>query len=284
MLNRFPFAVRAPEDAPAGATPTLMGQAAQTPPEGASEAAPPPAEKPENTGLNADGSMKPGERPDWLPAKFWDEEGKLPRTQEMAKSYAEIEKLARAKKEDVLKAAQAEARKGVPETPDAYEIKLDPAVIPAGDNLQFDDKSPMLAFWRGKAHEMGLSQEGFNEGVNAYLREQIAAQPDLAPERAALGENHAERIRIADEWAFANFPLRAYQAISKASTDHGMVLAVEHMMAAYGTAPPPRAAGPVASADPKSVLAEAMSKPGYFQDQEAQARVRRAFEAASGRA
>jgi len=59
---------------------------------------------------------------------------------------------------------EAEEAPSVPETPDAYDIALPEEIkLAGGEAVTFDEKDPMLAEFKAKAHELGLSQEQFTD-------------------------------------------------------------------------------------------------------------------------
>jgi hypothetical protein len=152
------------------------------------------------------------QRPGWLPEKF----GK---PEDLAKSYVELEKLVSKRSQDLdvedykrlaearLAAARpeieeqlkAQLRKGVPEKPDGYQLTLSEEAVKEwnGDRdlgaVLKDD--PAVAWFQTYAHNQGLNQAQFEQGVAGFLGawEQYHSQ-NFAAEKAALGDNAEARM------------------------------------------------------------------------------------------
>lgn len=140
-------------------------------------------------------------RPDWLPETFYDAQGKLVRVQDMAKSYASLHSKLGERVEKVRTEVLAEIRKGAPEKPEGYEWKPDTTKIPQGAEVlapAADD--PLVVAARGVLHRLGGKPEDFGELMDAALASQIAALPDLAAEKAKLGDGADGRIQHVEAW------------------------------------------------------------------------------------
>jgi hypothetical protein len=174
-------------------------------PQGA--AAPPPAAAPEGAGGGASTSPATPARPEYLPEKFWKDGA--PNVEALAKSYTELEKMRGRFKDE----AAAELRAGVPETPDAYELK---AAVPEGvvwiegdipaelepGKVYFkpDLASPEMNALRTWAHEAGVKPEAFGKLLGIAAQAMGVRVPTLQEREAArseffggLGENGAQR-------------------------------------------------------------------------------------------
>jgi hypothetical protein len=151
----------------------------------------------------------PPARPDYLPEPFWDAEAGQAKVEALAKAHAELgARFAKGKEgiADELRAQiTAELRQGVPETPDAYAIAPPKEGVP--DDLVLltekpgadfapeegkayfvlDPAAPLLAWWKGVAHEAGLSQEKFAAGIAQFA----AAQAQRTPTKAEIAEQNA---------------------------------------------------------------------------------------------
>ena len=134
-----------------------------------------------------------------MPEKFW-KEGKVD-LEGAFSSYKELETRFTTKTEDLLKTLDTERRKGLPEAPDKYELKLSDDAPVSVDDLQ---AHPSVEWWRKTAFEMGLPPEKFNEGVSQLVGI-LTEGPDLEVERKALGENADVRINAVATWARATF-------------------------------------------------------------------------------
>ena len=146
-------------------------------------------------GVNGMGEEQPkdeapakAERPEWLPEKFWDAESGSPRMEEMAKSYAELEK------------ARADAGETPAETPAAEST---------GDEAQ---DSAIAAAEAEFAKDGKLSAERYDElakvGISkAMVDNYISGQQAIATQltNAAYGAAGGEaEFKAAQEWAAAN--------------------------------------------------------------------------------
>ena len=182
--------------------------------------------------------------PDWLPEKFrvssdsgdFNAEESF---QKVTSSYSALEKQYSAGKDgmraDLEAEIQAKAREGLPESPEAYELVL-PSVAnimpnaPEGMELQLDEADPMLAFWRNTAHQAGLSQDQFNEGIKNFVATQVSDLPDSQAELAKLGENAQERVDRLERKIAATVPEATYDAlVSSLKMNAGLVEALEHI-------------------------------------------------------
>jgi len=154
------------------------------------------------------------ERPEIIPEKFWDTETGEINLEDMAKSYAHLEKFATGKKEDMREAVIAElteeARSNAPAEAKDYEL---PKLV-EGLNEEMVESNPLTGWWRGKCHEMGLGQEEFQDGINQYIDAFMSNQPDLESEAQKLGENVNDRLTAVNAWAQKNFPPEQYEYLS----------------------------------------------------------------------
>ena len=109
-------------------------------PEAPQEDAPIPVhEQPQGEMQSSDDDDGPLERPEYYPAKFWDEDG--PDVEKLAKSYAELEK---------------KFKSGKHKAPEQYDISS-----LADQGLDSDD--PTVAVYQDWAKENGISQDAFED-------------------------------------------------------------------------------------------------------------------------
>lgn len=168
------------------------------------------------------------ERPDYIPEKFWDAEKGAPNIENLAKSYAELEKGRH--NVDELKAKWEEERLAArPEAPDDYQLPenelLDPDQLAA---------SPVVRLWREAAHEAGLGQKQFEGVLNRYAETEIARLKEQAKaELEALGDNGKQRADAVGLWAKQAFKDEAeYDAILQVGSTAAGVKALERLMQA----------------------------------------------------
>ena len=128
---------------------------------------------------NADGI---GDRPDWLPEKFWDAENGV-QSENLAKSYSELEK---------------KFRQGKPEVPEQYDMsKVTDAGVPQDD--------PVLNTYADWAKKAGISQDDFDQLASQVLENASEQQTEAAFDREAemkkLGVNAEEVVDEYLTWA-----------------------------------------------------------------------------------
>ena len=148
-------------------------------PEAPQEDAPIPVhEQPQGEMQSSDDDDGPLERPEYYPAKFWDEDG--PDVEKLAKSYAELEK---------------KFKSGKHKAPEQYDISS-----LADQGLDSDD--PTVAVYQDWAKENGISQDAFEDLAGRVLSmakdEQESVQYDQRAEMEKLGSNASEKIQMTE--------------------------------------------------------------------------------------
>jgi len=148
-------------------------------PEAPQEDAPIPVhEQPQDEMQSSDDDDGPLERPEYYPAKFWDEDG--PDVEKLAKSYAELEK---------------KFKSGKHKAPEQYDISS-----LADQGLDSDD--PTVAVYQDWAKENGISQDAFEDLAGRVLSmakdEQESVQYDQRAEMEKLGSNASEKIQMTE--------------------------------------------------------------------------------------
>ena len=148
-------------------------------PEAPQEDAPIPVhEQPQDEMQSSDDDDGPLERPEYYPAKFWDEDG--PDVEKLAKSYAELEK---------------KFKSGKHKAPEQYDISS-----LADQGLDADD--PTVAVYQDWAKENGISQDAFEDLAGRVLSmakdEQESVQYDQRAEMEKLGSNASEKIQMTE--------------------------------------------------------------------------------------
>jgi hypothetical protein len=153
-------------------------------------------------------TLEASDRPEWLPEKFNSPE-------DMAKSYGELEKLIGGKKEDfkdiILTELAEETRAEAPETAEAYEL---PSLV-EGISEEMVNENPLTEWWRGRCHEIGATNEEFQDGINQYIDKlMLPNQPNLDGEVEKLGENAQERLDHVTNFAQTFFSPEQFELIS----------------------------------------------------------------------
>lgn len=128
---------------------------------------------------NIDDDDGPIERPDYYPAKFWDEDG--PDVEKLAKSYAELEKQ--------FKSGKHKAPEGDYDTAD---------LVDAGLDLE-NETTQLFTEW---AKENGISQAAYEDLVSKVVQIGLAEQQDFQVDRQEemnkLGERAQEKIQMTE--------------------------------------------------------------------------------------
>jgi len=120
----------------------------------------------------------PLERPEYYPAKFWNEDG--PDVEKLAKSYSELEKKFKA---------------GKHKAPEEYDVS---SLADQG----LDSEDPTVAVYQDWAKENGISQDAFEDLAGRVLtiskQEQESAEYDSRAEMQKLGNNAKEKIQMVE--------------------------------------------------------------------------------------
>lgn len=200
-------------------------------------------------------------RPDWLPEKFWNAEAKAPNVENLAKSYAELERMREVKADELKQQWEQERLAGRPEAPDKYELPE----IEAFDAETFAS-SPIVALWRQAAHEAGLGQEQFAKVIEDYAKvESEKIEQAKAAEIAKLGENATARLSAVSNWLNASFKGEELDAIRRMATDAAGVQALERLMG-MGNLPSDNGTEPVGTqpTETEADIRKLMNTPEYY--------------------
>lgn len=200
-------------------------------------------------------------RPDWLPEKFWNADAGAPNIENLAKSYAELEK--QRGNVDELKTKWEEERLAArPETADAYHL-------PEHDALDMEAlaASPVVGLWRQAAHEAGLPQDKFEKVIRDYADAELARiEQQKAVEIEKLGENASARIEAVTLWGkrvLGETP--EFMALQGMTTSAEAVAALEKIMKLSGDID--TSAGDDATKEPEATedeIRHLMNTPAYY--------------------
>tara|TARA_R100001440_G_scaffold14181_1_gene24237 strand:- start:13539 stop:14288 length:750 start_codon:yes stop_codon:yes gene_type:complete len=176
--------------------------------------------------------------PEYIPEKFWDTDRNEIKVEELGASYKALEQKFGMRTEDLTKQLredmEAERKSSVPES---YEVRL--PEIPQDVEITVDPEQELVKSWTEICKSHGLSQEVFDQGVAAFVNNEIAGLPNLQEEMGKLGDNAKERIEAADLWSKKYLSTDAYNAIANmASTAEG-VKALEEIMGLSSNKPLP---------------------------------------------
>jgi hypothetical protein len=153
------------------------------------------------------------ERPEIIPEKFWNADSGEVNLEDMAKSYAHLEKFAGGKRDEmrdaILSELQIDAAEGLPEDAKAYVL---PKLV-EGIDEEMVESNPLTAWWREKCHSTGLDQEQFEDGINQYVDMMQSGMGDPQAELDKLGENAQVRVDSINAWASSFFPPEEFETI-----------------------------------------------------------------------
>lgn len=176
--------------------------------------------------------------PEYIPEKFWDTERNEIKVEELGASYKALEQKLGMRTEDLVRQVQEDyenQRKS--SVPESYEVRL--PEVPEDVEITVDPEQELVKSWQQICRDNGLSQEVFDQGVAAFVNNEIAGLPNLQEEMAKLGDNARERIEAADLWSKKYLSTDAYDAIANlASTAEG-VKALEEIMSLSRNKPLP---------------------------------------------
>lgn len=159
-------------------------------------------------------------RPENVPEKFWNEDDKSVRHDDVLKSYNEL----------------SSKFGGFTGAPDSYEFAVSDQLKEAG--VELDMESPMLTSFMEMAKEGNMSQDMAGKMINMFLEDQHASgiageegeTARQAEEMGKLGDNALTRVNNVDAWTKANLPDHA-DGILEATQSAAGVMAIEALIA-----------------------------------------------------
>ncbi len=166
-------------------------------------------------------------RPEFVPEKFWDEDNSAIRTEDVFKSYGELE----------TKLQEKAEHEGVPEDVAGYNYTLSEENTKAGIELADDD--PMLTQYKDYALEKGIPANQFSDNVDFFIEfMQENSKEQLLTELTKLGKTDADvktRVGQLNKWARANLSEEGYEKYVKTLTTAEAVEAFEELRAKFST-------------------------------------------------
>lgn len=247
-------------------------------------------------GAAAGGGAAAATMPEGLDVKFWDEGTKAVRVPELAKSYTELSGLlgkraaeyntddfnklvdvrVKGMGEDIKTRALAEMRGTVPKTPADYKTEIDAQLattLPEGmRDMKALESDPLIAWWKGYAHKLGIGQEGFSEGIGTYLK--LFADhraTHIKTEMQRMGENGPARITALKGFFEANLTAEHAATLRSMATSSTAVAALEALVGKTGD---PKVTGGLTTAagfgnsgvplQTKEQIRTAMADPRYY--------------------
>ncbi len=187
-------------------------------------------------------------KPDWMPDKlfgdgsqFMGEDGSLDYEgmgKALSESYRQAENKIFTRKDDLKKEVaqelQQEQRANVPESPDRYQPDVPQDILPEGSEVNIDDNDPILQEFKQKAHDVGLSNEQFNELFQTYVKAQVQSLPDVEQEVQRLGDYGPQRVERVERWMQTHLSENAQQQMQTLAVNADTVALFEEMMELSG--------------------------------------------------
>ena len=174
------------------------------------------------------GEQNEVERPDWLPPKFETPE-------QLSTSYQELERKFHTRrdeiKQELVGEINEEVQADVPVSPGDYSVELEDE---DGNAIEMNQDDPALNWFRGKAHELGMTNEEFGDIVSEFTNIQSTSGPDWNEESQDLGEHADRRLERVDTWANSSLSEDAYKTFAAIPATASMVKAFEEIMQLNG--------------------------------------------------
>ena len=167
------------------------------------------------------------ERPENVPEKFWDSESNSLRTDDVLKSYSELEK-----------------RFGsFTGAPDEYAFNISEDMQGKIDELglEVSTDDPLYEAALEMAKETGMNQEGFDRLTNLYLMSQVADVNAMSEAREEqmklLGDRAQSRINNLNAWGEKNLSPELFEMFQNSTVSAEAVQVMEHLIAQTRNAP-----------------------------------------------
>lgn len=177
---------------------------------------------------NTETTVTTGERPDNVPDKFWDDESKAVRHEDVLKSYNELQTRFGSftgSPEDFKFNASQEMTEKLAE----YGIELDV------------NEDPLYKAAVDMAKETNMNQEGFDKLANLFIMTQLgeveAQKEHIATQMAELGERAETRVANIEVWGQKNLSPELYDSLQGNLQSAAMVPVLEHLISQTRNAP-----------------------------------------------
>ena len=206
-------------------------------------------------------------KPEYVQDKFWDADRKEVNLENLASSYNALEKKLGSRTEDLSKQIRTDLeQEKLQNIPEEYKVNL--PELPENVDVSVSDDMEIVQWWRDTAKKNGLSQQQFDEGVNAFVTNAVATLPDVNVEMEKLGSNAKERLEAAELWSKKYLSPESYDAFSKLAATAEGVTAVEEIMRLTKDTSMPTTPTQVSVTPDLTDLKSMMSDPRYWKDGE----------------
>ena len=206
-------------------------------------------------------------KPEFVQDKFWDADRKEVNLENLASSYNALEKKLGSRTEDLSKQIRTDLeQEKLQNIPEEYKVNL--PELPENVDVSVSDDMEIVQWWRDTAKKNGLSQQQFDEGVNAFVTNAVATLPDVNAEMEKIGSNAKERLEAAELWSKKYLSPESYDAFSKLAATAEGVTAVQELMRLTKDTSMPTTPTQVSVTPDLTDLKSMMSDPRYWKDGE----------------
>ncbi len=180
------------------------------------------------------GGDDPDKRPDYIAEKFWNPDTKTVRSEQLGKSFNELEGKFREKTEVLKEEILTEMRASAPEN---YTVNLsDELKIPDNVQLDFTEDDPMVKWFFGMAKEEGMSQETVDKWINQYVGIEMENMTDIQGEIEKLGDHGQDRMLRVHNWLESKLSAEQLAAMNPLLNTAAQVESLEVLMKTAGPA------------------------------------------------
>lgn len=202
-------------------------------------------------------------KPEFVQDKFWDAERKEVNLENLASSYNALEKKLGSRTEDLSKQIRTDLeQEKLGKTPEEYKVNL--PELPENVDVTVSDDMELVQWWKDTAKQNGLSQEQFDQGVNAFVNNAVATLPDVNAEMEKLGDNAKERIEASELWSKKNLSPESYSTFSSLAATADGVKVIEEIMKLTKDSPIPTTPTQVSVTPNEDDLKSMLQDPRYW--------------------
>ena len=202
-------------------------------------------------------------KPEFVQDKFWDTERKEVNLENLASSYNALEKKLGSRTEDLSKQIRTDLeQEKLGKTPEEYKVNL--PELPENVDVTVSDDMELVQWWKDTAKQNGLSQEQFDQGVNAFVNNAVATLPDVNAEMEKLGDNAKERIEASELWSKKNLSPESYSTFSSLAATAEGVKVIEEIMKLTKDSPIPTTPTQVSVTPNEDDLKSMLQDPRYW--------------------
>ena len=203
------------------------------------------------------------DKPEFVQDKFWNADRKEVNLENLASSYKALEKKLGSRTEDLSKQIRTDLeQERLGKTPEEYKVNL--PELPENVDVSVSDDMEIVQWWKDTAKKNGLSQDQFDEGVNAFVNNAMATLPDINGEMEKLGDNAKERIEAGELWSKKNLSPESYSTFSSLAATADGVKVIEEIMKLTKDSPIPTTPTQVSVTPNEDDLKSMLQDPRYW--------------------